>query len=90
MAGDDAVHVGQADAGAFVLVGMAAQLRASLADDGLLLACHWVHPFAEALTPAAQVHRAFARGLEEAFCYQDADMAAGKFQGVIAATTPIG
>jgi len=56
------------------VVTMAAQLRASLADDGLLLACHWVHPFAEALTPAAQVHRAFARGLEEAFCYQDADM----------------
>ncbi|MFI8717372.1 methyltransferase [Stenotrophomonas sp. NPDC077464] len=56
------------------VVSMAAQLRGSLADGGLLLACHWVHPFAEALTSAAQVHRAFARGLEEAFCYQDADM----------------
>lgn len=56
------------------VVTMATQLRGSLADDGLLLACHWVHPFAEARTSAAQVHRAFARGLEEAFFYQDADM----------------
>ncbi len=56
------------------VVTMATQLRGSLADDGLLLACHWVHPFAEVRTSAAQVHRAFARGLEEAFFYQDADM----------------
>lgn len=53
---------------------LAEQLRGSLTDDGLLLACHWLHPFAEALSSTAQVHRAFARGLEEAFCYQDADL----------------
>lgn len=56
------------------VVAMAAKLRGSLADDGLLLACHWVHPFDEALSSAQQVHRAFARGLDEAFCYQDADL----------------
>jgi len=56
------------------VVTMAGKLRASLTEDGLLLACHWLHPFAEALTPAAQVHRAFAPGLEEAFRYQDADL----------------
>ncbi len=56
------------------VVTMAAKLRGSLAEDGLLLACHWLHPFAEALSSATQVHRAFARGLEEAFCYQDADV----------------
>ena len=56
------------------VVEMAAKLRASLTDDGLLLACHWLHPFDAALSSALQVHRAFARGLEEAFCYQDADM----------------
>lgn len=56
------------------VVTMASKLRASLADDGLLLACHWLHPFDEALTPATDVHRSFARGLEEAFCYRDADL----------------
>ncbi|WP_315387912.1 methyltransferase [uncultured Stenotrophomonas sp.] len=56
------------------VVEMAAKLRASLTDDGLLLACHWLHPFDEARSSALQVHRTFARGLEEAFCYQDADL----------------
>lgn len=56
------------------VVTLADKLRGSLTDDGLLLACHWLHPFAEARTSAAQVHRAFSRGLEEAFCYQDPDM----------------
>jgi SAM-dependent methyltransferase len=53
---------------------MAQKLRASLTDDGLLLACHWVHPFTEALTSAAEVHQAFASGLVEAFTYRDADV----------------
>lgn len=53
---------------------MATRLRASLTDDGLLLACHWVHPFAEALSSAAEVHEALAGGLEEAFTYRDADL----------------
>jgi cyclopropane fatty-acyl-phospholipid synthase-like methyltransferase len=56
------------------VVAMATKLRASLTDDGLLLACHWLHPFEEALTPAGEVHRTFSRGLVEAFCYHDADM----------------
>lgn len=56
------------------VVTMAAKLRDSLTDNGLLLACHWLHPFAEALTTAGEVHRAFSRGLVEAFCYRDADM----------------
>jgi predicted TPR repeat methyltransferase len=53
---------------------MAARLRTSLTDDGLLLACHWVHPFAEALSTASQVHQAFASGMHEAFYYRDADL----------------
>lgn len=56
------------------VVTLAAQLRGSLTEDGLLLACHWLHPFDGALSSATQVHRTFARGLVEAFCYQDADL----------------
>jgi cyclopropane fatty-acyl-phospholipid synthase-like methyltransferase len=56
------------------VVTMAAKLRDSLTDDGLLLACHWLHPFAEAPSTTGEVHRAFSRGLVEAFRYQDDDM----------------
>ncbi|MCS4236876.1 class I SAM-dependent methyltransferase [Stenotrophomonas sp. BIGb0135] len=53
---------------------MARQLHASLADDGLLLACHWRHPFDEARTTTPQVHRALSATLREAFTYQDEDL----------------
>lgn len=65
---------------------MAAKLRASLTDDGLLLACHWVHPFDAARSTAAQVHQAFASGLVEAFAYRDADVV---LQGWSAAPTSV-
>ena len=56
------------------VVELAARLRGSLADGGLLLACHWLHPFSEALSTTESVHRAFAKGLDEVFCYRDADL----------------
>jgi len=56
------------------VVTLAAKLRASLDDEGLLLACHWRHPFEQARSSAIAVHRAFARGLDEVFCYQDDDL----------------
>ncbi|WP_411851319.1 class I SAM-dependent DNA methyltransferase [Stenotrophomonas sp. LGBM10] len=53
---------------------MARQLRHSLAEDGLLLACHWRPPFDAACSTTTDVHRALSDHLVEAFTYQDADM----------------
>lgn len=57
-----------------VLPEFAAKLRGSLAEDGLLVACHWLHPFDEALTSTEHVHRELSKDLVEAFVYRDADM----------------
>lgn len=56
------------------LLQMGAKLRGSLAGQGLLLACHWRHPFDEARSMTRDVHRLLAQGLVEAFTYQDDDM----------------
>ncbi|AKZ63448.1 hypothetical protein F506_12880 [Herbaspirillum hiltneri N3] len=48
---------------------------ASLAADGVLLACHWKHDFAERLHDTAQVHAGFdkLKGLHRCAHYEDAD-----------------
>ena len=56
------------------LLQMGTKLRGSLAGQGLLLACHWRHPFDEARSMTRDVHRLLAQGLVEAFTYQDEDM----------------
>lgn len=48
-------------------------LHAALAPDGLLVACHWQVPFAQAASTAAQVHAALGHGLAEVFVWRDAD-----------------
>lgn len=48
-------------------------LQAALALDGLLVACHWQVPFAQAASSAAQVHEAVGDGLAEVFAWRDAD-----------------
>ena len=52
---------------------LASGLHRHLDDDGLLLACHWRHPFAQARSSATQVHECLGDGLAEVFCYRDAD-----------------
>lgn len=42
----------------------AQRLAGSLADGGLLLACHWLAPFAEAPTSAHEVHQRLAAALD--------------------------
>lgn len=59
------------DAGALALLGQ--KLRSSLADGGLLLACHWIHPFDEARSSAYEVHQALRADLPEVFSYHDDD-----------------
>jgi chemotaxis methyl-accepting protein methylase len=53
---------------------MALQLDDSLAEDGLLLACHWRHPFDEARSTTEDVHRLLRGGLLDVFNYQDEDL----------------
>ncbi|MGA6181513.1 class I SAM-dependent DNA methyltransferase [Stenotrophomonas sp. NPDC077421] len=53
---------------------MARQLRHSLTDDGLLLACHWRPPFDAARSTTEDVHGALSEHLVEVFTYQDADL----------------
>lgn len=48
-------------------------LRAALADDGLLVACHWLPAFAGRCSRSETVHEQLAGGLHEAFHYRDAD-----------------
>lgn len=49
-------------------------VHAALADDGLLVACHWQVPFAQAASRAADVHAALGEGLTEVFIWRDADV----------------
>lgn len=53
-----------------------ARLRESLTSQGVLVACHWQHPFAEACLPGSEVHRRLhaSIGLPQMFRYRDADM----------------
>lgn len=53
---------------------MGRRLEMSLSEDGLLLACHWRHPFDEAPSATTDVHRLLSGSLVEAFTYQDDDM----------------
>ena len=53
---------------------LAAGVQARLDADGLLLACHWRHPFEEARSTADQVHGVLGQGLVEVLCYRDADV----------------
>ena len=48
-------------------------LHAALAPEGLLVACHWQVPFAQAASTAAQVHDVLGKGLSEVFVWRDAD-----------------
>lgn len=54
----------------------ATRLGTSLTDAGVLLACHWLAPFAQAQQTGRQVHRTLAReaGLQRMFRYRDADV----------------
>lgn len=58
-----------------VLVDCVGRMRESLAPGGLLVACHWQHPFAEARTAPAEVHGIVHTriGLPQMFRYGDAD-----------------
>lgn len=59
------------EAGELALLGQ--KLRSSLADGGLLLACHWNHPFDEARSSACEVHRELQAELPGVFSYRDDD-----------------
>lgn len=48
-------------------------IHSVLAGNGLLVACHWRVPFAEAGSDAESVHRELGLGLVEKFHYRDAD-----------------
>lgn len=52
------------------------RMRHSLTDDGLLVACHWLHPFDDAVTATPVVHEALESGLalEKRFSYRDEDL----------------
>lgn len=55
---------------------MTLRLRASLADGGVLVACHWLTPFDEAPLNGLQVHQVLERdlGLPRLFRYSDEDI----------------
>lgn len=59
-----------------VLADMVQRLRSSLRPDGVLVACHWRAPFAQAPLSGDQVHRLLQRGLglPRLFGYRDADL----------------
>jgi len=61
---------------AATLAHMAHRLRASLRGDGVLVACHWLAPFAQAPQTGRDVHRLLRRklGLQRVFGYGDADI----------------
>ena len=48
-------------------------IHAALKDEGLLVACHWLPAFPGRASATALVHQHLGRGLQEAFCYRDAD-----------------
>lgn len=54
---------------------MARNIRASLTEDGMLLACHWRHPFDEQASSAEQVHRTLEQqsGLAPCASYVETD-----------------
>jgi cyclopropane fatty-acyl-phospholipid synthase-like methyltransferase len=52
---------------------LAQRLKSSLDDGGVLLACHWLHAFDQALSTTAQVHHALSAELDEVLTYRDAD-----------------
>jgi hypothetical protein len=56
------------------LPALAGGVQARLDEDGLLLACHWRHRFAQARCSAEQVHASLGQGLSEVLCYRDADV----------------
>lgn len=57
------------------LAAMVARMRDSLASDGVLVACHWLHPFSEAPLCGHGVHAALASTLGPAHTrYRDADL----------------
>lgn len=51
------------------------RMRESLAPEGILVACHWQHPFAQARTVPAAVHGVIQAGIhrQQLFRYADAD-----------------
>jgi SAM-dependent methyltransferase len=51
------------------------KLEDSLTPNGLLLACHWLHPFAEAFQDGREVHQQLARmlGIPPLYRYEDSD-----------------
>lgn len=55
------------------LPALRAGLHAALAGEGLLVACHWRVPFAQAGCSAAAVHACLGDGLHELFIYRDDD-----------------
>lgn len=59
--------------GAEDLQQLALKLDGSLAPGGLLVACHWRHPFAEARSSTEEVHQALGQARPAAFTYTDAD-----------------
>ncbi|MFL6586684.1 MAG: SAM-dependent methyltransferase [Luteimonas sp.] len=61
---------------AHVLQTMARRLSSSLGADGVLVACHWLTPFAQAPLSGRDVHRVLHRelGLHRLFGYSDRDV----------------
>jgi len=58
------------------LSAMLQRMRASLSDDGVLVACHWLAPFEQAPLTGRQVHRLLHRQLRlpRLFSYTDGDL----------------
>lgn len=54
----------------------AQRITASLTDAGVLVACHWLAPFAQARQDGRQVHRTLGQALRQqrVFRYRDADV----------------
>jgi len=58
------------------LTRMVRQMKSSLRGDGVVVACHWLAPFAQAPQSGRDVHRLLRRelGLQRVFGYGDADV----------------
>ena len=57
------------------LAALLTRVPTSLRDAGVFVACHWLHPFAEAPQHGRQVHAAIAQAFgAPAFRYEDADL----------------
>jgi len=70
------------------LEALLARARASLADDGELVLCHWLHDFDDRLTPTAALHAMAAAlpGLERTVHYQDCDFLLDAWRALPAST----